>query len=306
MTITYSVTVRNPDTGGKLMVNTVASAATGSTCPPGGTSAGCVVTVTVLTPALTITQAASPATATPGQQVSYTITVTDSGQTPYTGATVTDPLSGVLDDASYDNDAAATTGTVSYASPDLTWTGNLTPGQAVTITFTVTVNNPDTGNHVLTSTLTSATSGSNCGTGSTDPRCAATIDVAGLTIVNTANVSTTTPGSTIGYTITITDTGQTSYNAITVTDPLAGVLDDARLRQRRHHHRRLGGLHQPEPDLDRKPGPRPGRHHHLHRRPSTTPTPATKSSPAPSPPPPPAAPARPAAPPPPVPPPSPS
>ncbi len=227
VTITYSVTVRNPDTGGKLMVNTVASAATGSTCPPGGTSAGCIVTVTVLTPALTITQAASPAAATPGQQVSYTITVTDSGQTSYTGATVTDPLSGVLDDASYDNDAAATTGTVTFASPALTWTGNLTPGQAATITFTVTVNNPDTGDHVLTSTLTSTTSGNNCRTRSTDPRCTATIDVAGLTIVNTANVSTTTPGSTVGYTIAITNTGQTSYAGATVTDPLTGVLDDA-------------------------------------------------------------------------------
>ena len=52
----------------------------------------------------------------------------------------------MLDDAAYDNDAAATgTGTVSYASPVLTWTGNLTPGQAATITYSVTVNNPDTG-----------------------------------------------------------------------------------------------------------------------------------------------------------------
>jgi hypothetical protein len=37
--------------------------------------------------------------------VDYTITVTDSGQTPYTGATVTDPLTGVLADAAYNNDA---------------------------------------------------------------------------------------------------------------------------------------------------------------------------------------------------------
>jgi hypothetical protein len=60
--------------------------------------------------------------------VGYTITVTDSGQTPYTGATVTDSLSGVLGDAAYNGDAAATAGTVSYASPVLTWTGNLAVG----------------------------------------------------------------------------------------------------------------------------------------------------------------------------------
>ena len=49
--------------------------------------------------------------------VHYTITVANSGLTAYTGATFTDPLAGVLDDAAYDNDAAATAGTVTYTSP---------------------------------------------------------------------------------------------------------------------------------------------------------------------------------------------
>ena len=205
------------------MINTVTSTTTGSTCPPGTTSPGCSLAIPVLTPALTIVKTASAASAVPGQKVTYTITVTNTGQTSYTGAVVTDTLTGLLDDAAYDTDATATAGAVSYASPVLTWTGNLTPGQAATITYSVTVNNPDSGDKILTNTVTSAASGNNCRSGSTDPRCAATVDVAVLTIVNTANVSTTTPGSTIAYTITITDTGQTSYNGATVTDPLAGV-----------------------------------------------------------------------------------
>ena len=100
----------------------------GSTCPFDSPEPGCAVTIPVLTPALTIVKTASPASATPGQQVTYTITVTDTGQTPYTGAVVTDSLDGVLGDAAYNHDAAATSGTLSYASPDLTWTGDLTPG----------------------------------------------------------------------------------------------------------------------------------------------------------------------------------
>ena len=52
-------------------------------------------------PALTITSTASTATATPGGIVTDTITVTNTGQTPYTGASLTDPLGGVLDDAAY-------------------------------------------------------------------------------------------------------------------------------------------------------------------------------------------------------------
>ena len=226
-TITYTVTVNNPDTGGKLMVNFVTSTDPGSTCPFDNPEPGCVVSIPVLTPALTIVKTASAASATPGQQVTYTITVTNTGQTPYTGAVVTDDLTGLLDDAAYGADAAATRGAVSYASPVLTWTGNLTPGQAATITYTVTVDNPETGDNILTNTVTSAAPGSNCGTGSTDPRCTSTVPVATLTITNTANVGTTTPGGRIDYTITITNTGQTRYEQATVTDDLTAVTDDS-------------------------------------------------------------------------------
>ena len=62
----------------------------------------------MLVPGLQIAASAGSGTTSPGSVVSYTVTVTNSGQTPYTGATFTDPLSGVLDDAAYDNDAAAT------------------------------------------------------------------------------------------------------------------------------------------------------------------------------------------------------
>ena len=226
-TITYTVTVHNPDTGGKLMVNFVTSTDPGSTCPFDNPEPGCAVSIPVLTPALTIVKTASAATAVPGQQVTYTITATDTGQTPYTGAVVTDDLTGILDDAAYGADAAATTGAVSYASPVLTWTGNLTPGQAATITYTVTVDNPETGDNILTNTVTSAAPGSNCPAASTDPRCTSTVPVATLTIINTANVGTTTPGGRIDYTITITNTGQTRYDNAAVTDDLTGVTDDS-------------------------------------------------------------------------------
>ena len=94
---------------------------------------------------LTIVKTANVATVAPGGTVGYTVTVTNSGQTAYTGATFTDPLTGVLDDAVYNANATATAGTVSYTSPNLTWTGNLAVGATATITYSVTVNNPDTG-----------------------------------------------------------------------------------------------------------------------------------------------------------------
>ena len=221
--VTFSVTVNNPDTGGKQVITTAASAAAGSTCPPGTTASPCQLVVPVLTPALTITTAAAPATATPGATITYTLTITDTGQTPYTGATVTEPLTGVTDDAAYNSNAAATTGTVTYASPTLTWTGDLAPGDTATITYTVTVHNPDTGNHILASTVTSTTAGSNCPASGTDPRCTTTVPVADLVINFTVNATTVTPGGALVYTATLTNAGQTPYSGISVSTDATGL-----------------------------------------------------------------------------------
>ena len=226
-TITYTVTVGNPDTGDKLVINSVSSADTGSTCPPGATDAACRVTVPVLTPALGIVKTADASTATPGQVVHYAVTVTNTGQTSYTGATFSDPLTGVLDDAAYNGDGSATAGTVTFASPVLTWTGDLAVGAAATITYSVTVASPDAGNHILANTVTSDTPGSNCATGSADPACTATINVAELAIDFTASVSTVTPGGTVGYVATLTNTGQAPYFGISVATDASGIADDA-------------------------------------------------------------------------------
>ena len=131
----------------------------------------------------------------------YTITVTDTGQTPYAGAAVTDDLTGVLDDAAYDNDATATTGTISYASPVLTWTGDLIPGATATITYTVTVANPDTGSRTLTNAATSAAVGSTCPAGTSASPCTSTVAVIGgslsITAPASADLGATTPGGTL-------------------------------------------------------------------------------------------------------------
>ena len=129
--------------------------------------------------------------------VRYTATFTNSGQTPYTGITIASNITDVLDNAVPNGDQTATSGTLTLTSTGIAWTGTIPVGGTVTVTGTVTVDNPDTGNKVMTSTLTTSAAGSNCPSGGTDPRCTATVDVLipALTIVKTANVSTTTPGS---------------------------------------------------------------------------------------------------------------
>ena len=262
-TITFSVTVNNPDTGNKTLTSTITSTTTGSNCASGSTDSRCATSVPVTV--LTIAATASPPTTAPGATVSYTITVTNSGQAAYTGAAFTDALSGVLDDASYNNDASATAGSVSFASPNLSWTGNLAIGASATITFSVTVKDPDPGDKVLATTITSATAGSNCASGSTDSRCATsvTVLVPGLTIALSADTGTTTPGGTVHYTFTVTNSGQSAQTGAAVTDSLSGVLNDANYNNNASATRGQRVVHQPEPDLDREPRDRGQRHRHV-------------------------------------------
>ena len=49
-----------------------------------------------------------------------------------------------------------------YASPVLTWTGNLAAGASAVVTYSVTVNNPDTGDKLLVTSAASTAAGSSC------------------------------------------------------------------------------------------------------------------------------------------------
>ena len=211
-TVTYSVTVSRPDAGNHVLANTVISATPGSNCPAsGGTDSDCTATVKVAD--LVIVNQANVASTVPGGVVRYTATFTNAGQVAYNGITVATDATNVFDDAVPNGDQTATSGTLTVTSTGVTWTGDIPVGGMVTVTGTVTVKNPDPGNKTLTATLISAAPGNNCPSGGSDPRCTSTIAVLtpGLTIVKTANTTAAVPGGTIGYTVTVTNSGQTPY-----------------------------------------------------------------------------------------------
>lgn len=227
-TISYSVTVHDPDPGDKHLVNTATSSAPGSTCPPGAAAARCTTEVDVLVPALTITKTTDTTSVVAGNTVTYTVTVTNSGETAYAPATFSDSLAGVLDDATYAGGATASTGSVDYATGTLTWTGPLAVGATATITYSLRTELPGTGNHTLTNAVTSDSPGSDCLTGM-ESACTTTVAVLvpGLSITKTTDASEVVAGGDLGYTISATNTGQADYSAATLSDSLADVLDDA-------------------------------------------------------------------------------
>jgi uncharacterized repeat protein (TIGR01451 family) len=168
-------------TGDRTLTNTVFSASPGSNCAT-GTDSRCGSAVTVVVPALTITKAVDTSVVVAGGTVHYTIMATNNGAANYPSTTLSDSLAGVLDDATYNGDATATVGALSYSDGMLSWTGGLAVGQSVQITYSVTTAVNMTGDGVLTNRVIDASTGSTCTSSSVDPRCASSVPVATRTI----------------------------------------------------------------------------------------------------------------------------
>lgn len=111
---------------------------------------------------LEVAQVADADSSIPGLTIGYTITARNSGTATLTGAALKADLAKMLDDADYNDDAAASTGALSYAEPALAWKGDLPAGETATITYSVTISDPAQGDHELASAVSSDTPGSTC------------------------------------------------------------------------------------------------------------------------------------------------
>ncbi|MFE0174712.1 GEVED domain-containing protein [Streptomyces sp. NPDC059002] len=238
VTVTYSVTVDDPPKGNKVLKNTVTSDVPGSNCPEGSTDPDCGSggKDDGGLPNLVFKKVMSPKSPLPGQKVSYTVTVENDGEGAYPGVKFTDDLSDVVDDATYNGDEKAVSGgsdygTVAYTKPKLTWTGDLAAGQKVTVTYSVTVDDPPKGNKILKNTVTSDVPGSNCPPGSKDPTCGSGGDQDGglpnLTYKKVMSPKSPLPGQKVSYTVTVENDGEGAYPGVEFTDDLSDVVDDA-------------------------------------------------------------------------------
>ncbi|MGN7966465.1 LPXTG cell wall anchor domain-containing protein [Microbacterium sp. 22179] len=218
--VTYSVTVNDPITGDKDLLNTVIPTAPGGTCTADGE---CATSTPV--GSYTVAKEASAESVLPGGTITYTVTVTNTSEVDYTDArpaTFTDDLSGVLDDAVYNDDVSAGG---SVTGPTLTWSGALPAGESVTVTYSVTVDSPVTGDFVLRNAVTPTGPGGSCA-----EVCETETPISALRVVKSTESTEVLPGGVVEYTIAITNTGQVDYTdaaPASFTDDLSGVLDDA-------------------------------------------------------------------------------
>jgi uncharacterized repeat protein (TIGR01451 family) len=178
--IRYSVTVNTPDTGDGVLDNAVTVPSDGG----GGcaTANGCETTTPV--GSYTVVKTADKTTTAPGGVVHYEVTVKNTGKASYTTdrpASFADDLSKVTDDATYNGDAsngATVTGNT------LSWKGALATGKTVTVTYSFTVNSPDTGDETLTNVV--------------DPGLGGTCATAGSCTTNTIVNTPATPAAPAG------------------------------------------------------------------------------------------------------------
>ncbi|RMB62141.1 hypothetical protein EAX62_06100 [Tessaracoccus antarcticus] len=179
-------------------------------------------------PKLSVTKTANQSTLPKkGTKVTYTVTVTNSGPGAYTAtapATALDDLVNVLDAATYDNNAVATVGVVTYAGSKLSWSGALPSGASAIITYTVTytsAGDQSLVNSVCVPVLERLQGGLNgC----------ASVEILGANLGTSKTVTTpdnpVKAGSVLTYTLRFENTGK-SPATIEHDDILTGVLDDA-------------------------------------------------------------------------------
>jgi uncharacterized repeat protein (TIGR01451 family)/fimbrial isopeptide formation D2 family protein/LPXTG-motif cell wall-anchored protein len=227
ITIQYTMTVKDLDELGDGKLDNAVTGTGETNCKSGAPTADCITSNPVK--AWDLIKTANTDTVVAGGTITYTITARNVGGVDLTGLTYDDNLSAVLDDAVYNGDAVASSGGVNYVAPVLTWSGDLAVGAQAVVTYTVKVNQPFTGDKQLTNPVTTDEEGP-CPPNSGDPECIVDLPGRQLNIVKDtvpADLQSVTPGETVHYRFTVTNTGNVAYLPATAVDHLADALDAA-------------------------------------------------------------------------------
>ncbi|MCL2482289.1 MAG: isopeptide-forming domain-containing fimbrial protein [Propionibacteriaceae bacterium] len=257
VTLTYQVVVKQDVVASDVLLNAVIGRGidpgnpgvnVASNCTT-GTENGCYTRLPMGVPGLEVLKVSDPVSGTvlrAGQTVTYTVTAQNMGNVVLSPATLTDDMSDVLDNSTFvDGSASAYIDGQAVDAPvlsgtTLTWSGPLSAGKVVTVTYQVVVKR----NIVSTDVLVNAVTGrgtdpgnpgaavpSNCMLG-TETGCFTRlpVGVSGLKVSKVSDpVSGTVlrAGQTVTYTVTARNTGNVTLNPAVLTDTMSDVLDNA-------------------------------------------------------------------------------
>jgi uncharacterized repeat protein (TIGR01451 family) len=216
-TITVTAAVSGTATG--TISNTASATSTETDNTPANNSATDTTTATPQID-LQITKSDTPDPVIAGNQLTYTIQVTNAGPSTATGVTVTDVLPSTVTFVS----ATSTVGTVSNTAGTVTGSiGTLASGASATLTLLVTVAPATRGTISNTATVTGTQTDSNTAnnTATTTSTANGNID---LTIAKTDSADPVIAGNTLTYAITVTNNGPSTATNVVVTDALPSAI----------------------------------------------------------------------------------
>jgi uncharacterized repeat protein (TIGR01451 family) len=220
LVLTVVVTVNDPLPPGVSQIANVAyeTGTTPPSCPPAGGQCVVIPTAGAVTIVKSVSDASSNGQAEPGETLTYTIVLTNTGGSVVTGYELSDRLD---PNTSF---VSATNGGV-LAGGLVTWSGLTIPANGtLTLTLVVTVNNPLPAGVMLISNVAYHT-------GDTPPDCSANpqpancaeLPVVGtprISVTKTADVSGTVAGGSVVYTITVRNVGDIGVANVVVSDPM--------------------------------------------------------------------------------------
>jgi fimbrial isopeptide formation D2 family protein/uncharacterized repeat protein (TIGR01451 family)/LPXTG-motif cell wall-anchored protein len=203
----------------------------------------CTITNTSLDKSVSLEKTSDPASGTAvdaGDEINYTVKATNTGEVP-NDVNVTDDLTDVIGHASVSessfqanivdadgNSQPATKPTFDQETKKLTWGGNLGVGEAVTISYRVTVD-ADAAGETLSNSATVKTTPPGNGTPDDPPAATTThpVNEPGFEMSKSVDPESGTavnPGDPLKYTITAANSGKTRLTDVDVTDDLEALV----------------------------------------------------------------------------------
>jgi len=206
----FVVKIADATTGTVHNVGTVSSI-TPDTNPTNNTASADVTVAPKVDVALVKT--ASPTTATPGDNVTYTLVATNNGPSTANAVSIGDPLPSGVTFVSADSGCAFASGTVTCAI------GTLAKDASATKHFVVKIANATTGTVHNVGTVSTTSPDSNPANDSDDADVTVT-PKADVALVKTASPTTASPGDNVTYTLVATNNGPSTATGVSISDPL--------------------------------------------------------------------------------------
>ncbi len=156
-------------------------------------------------PDISIIKAADPTSVdAAGQEVTYTLTVTNTGNTTLAGVTISDPLTGFSENI-----------------------GSMVPGQVVVRETTYVVTQADIDNGSIVNVADVFAFSGQTQVSDEDDAVVEAIQLPSISMEKTADrTSVDAAGQEVTYTLTVTNTGNTTLAGVTISDPLTGFSEN--------------------------------------------------------------------------------